>query len=120
MAIRLQPHDYRAQSSTGISAAVTQISRSDANASFSNLAYWNLLSTVGTTWINSAAMEASVERLMTSWVTQLRFNVACGPAHTLNGLLIGNLRQELHGWDFRHSIERVAPHLAGTNSTEPG
>ncbi len=47
-------------------------------------------------------IDPSVERLITSWLTQLRFNVAWGPANTLNELLIDNLRQELR----RQDVER--------------
>lgn len=38
-------------------------------------------------------IEPSVERPTISWLTQLRFNVACGRANTWNELLIGNLRR---------------------------
>jgi hypothetical protein len=77
-----------------------------------DLPYCSLFNTVGTTWIRSAAIEASVERLITSWFTQLRFSVAWGPANTLNELLIGNLRQEPRRRDVKRRY-RTSRHSRG-------
>jgi hypothetical protein len=63
------------------------------NIGLSYLSYFNPFNMVGTTCIRRAVIEPSVERLTSSWLTQLRFNVAWGPANTWNELLIGNLHQ---------------------------